>query len=235
MEPSGKDPLQTNPLIARILEEKAFLHLDVMDLTLQTFQKIKMLLIQTQHDLKKTFAGKSKRLTLEFIDKGFYEAVFNVSSDTIIFILHSNIFIFDHDHNLWKTSYLKKTPLNAHCGMISVYNFLSDSFTFNRTNDVGYLIARIFINKDFHYYVEGKRQLGFLYNDFENSQVTDEKLKAIIDSTILYSLDFDMFIPPFDSVNQITVQEAINANLTSSLVTGKRLGFRFQSDSDSIE
>jgi hypothetical protein len=227
--------LPTNPLIIKVLEDKAFMHLEILDLTMAAFKKIKLLLQRTQNELKTGIVKKDKRLTIEFINKGEYEALFNISSDTLIFILHSNIFIFDHEHHLWKTTYLRQNPSNAHCGMISVYNFLSDSFTFNRVNDLGYLIARIFINKDSHYYVEGKRQLGFLYNDFENSTISDEKLKAIIDSAILYSLDFDMYIPPFDSVNQITVQEVINANVASSIATGKRLGFRFQSDTDAVE
>ena len=36
---------------------------------------------------------------------------------------------------------------------------------------MGYCIGRIFINKENHYFVEGKRQLGFLYNDFMNSKM----------------------------------------------------------------
>lgn len=217
------------------MEEKAIMHLDILDKSKIAFQRIKNLLQQTQHDIKGSLTKKDKRLVIEYIARGSYEAEFNIASDTIIFILHTNVYIFDQDHSLWKRSYLRNEPLNAHCGMISVYNFLSDSFTFNRPNDIGYLIARIFINKNNHCYVEGKRQLGFLYNDFENADVTDEKLKAIIDSTILYCLDFDMYIPPFDAVNQISVQEVINASLSSTVVTGKRLGFRFRADSDSID
>ena len=36
------------------------------------------------------------------------------------------------------------------------------------SNDLGYLIGRIFINHENHFMVQGKRQLGFLYNDFIN-------------------------------------------------------------------
>ncbi len=230
-----EEPFRTNPLIAKVLSEKATMHLDIMDKSLEAFQSIKQLLLQMQNELKNTVAKKDKRLLIEMNDKGMYEAEFKIASDTLIFLLHSNVFIFDHDHHIWKTSYIHDNPLNAHCGMISVYNFLSDSFTYNRPNDVGYLIARIFINKDDHFFVEGKRQLGFLYNDFENAVISDENLKSMVDSAILYSLDFDMYIPPFDTVNQITVQEIINTNLSTTISTGKRLGFRFQSDSDRIE
>ena len=39
--------------------------------------------------------------------------------------------------------------------------------------------------------VQGKRQLGFLYNDFVHSTVDKEKLKSIVQSAIIYSLDFE--------------------------------------------
>lgn len=226
---------KTNPLIAKILGEKGVLHLDIMERTMETFEQIKKILAQTKSELNNTVTKNDKRLVIELTDKGIYEFEFKIASDTLIFILHSNVFIFDQEHHLWKTSYIHDHPNNAHCGIISIYNFLSDSFTFNRTNDIGYMIARIFINHESHIYVEGKRQLGFLYNDFEHSLVTHDILKAILDSTLLYSLDFDMYIPPFDSVNQITVQEIITTSISSSSITGKRLGFRFQSDHDRID
>ena len=43
----------------------------------------------------------------------------------------------------------------TYCGVINMYNFLSDSFKYNRENDLGYLIGRMFINKE-NTFVEGK-------------------------------------------------------------------------------
>ena len=106
--------------------------------------------------------------------------------------------------------------------------------TYNRPNDLGYLIARIFINKENHYFVEGKRQLGFLYNDFSSLEFNEEAVRKVLESAILYSLDFDPFTPPYDQVIQVTVGEIQETEVQAKIATGKRLGFRFQTDSGAI-
>ena len=53
-------------------------------------------------------------------------------------------------------------------------------------------------------------------------------------SVILYTLDFDLLTPPYDQVNQVTVSEMNELNANVQLSTGKRLGFRFQADSDEV-
>jgi hypothetical protein len=111
---------------------------------------------------------------------------------------------------------------------------LSDSFKYNRNNDLGYLIARIFINIENHYFVEGKRQLGFLYNDFENAIIDETSIKAVVESCVLYATEFDLLVPPFNEVKEITVYQKIEQMGNASIKTGKRLGFQFQADSDHI-
>ena len=91
--------------------------------------------------------------------------------------MHSNVFEFDKNHGIWKISYVENNDMNSYCGIINIYNFLSDSFKYDRLDDLGYLIGRIFINKDNHYFVEGKRQLGFLYNDFGNAVIDTKAIK----------------------------------------------------------
>jgi hypothetical protein len=102
-------------------------------------------------------------------------------------------------------------------------------------NDLGYVIGRIFINKENHYFVEGKRQLGFLYNDFVHAVIDPEKISNVLESTILYCLSFDLFTPPFDAVKEVSVQDMQEASESMQIKTGKRLGFRFQADNDSID
>lgn len=52
----------------------------------------------------------------------------------------------------------RPTARTPYCGLV-IYNFLSDSFRkFNRNADEGYLIGRIFINRERRYFVEGKQQ-----------------------------------------------------------------------------
>lgn len=91
------------------------------------------------------------------------------------------------------------------------------------------------MNKEEHFFVEGKRQLGFIYNDFVHATINEEAIKAMVESTILYCLSFDLFTPPFDSIKEVSVQEMQAASESMQVKTGKRLGFRFQADSDEID
>jgi hypothetical protein len=107
---------------------------------------------------------------------------------------------------------------------------LADSFDYNRSNDLGYCIARIFINRDLHYFIEGKREIGLLYNNFPTSILSKKEIASIVDSAILYTLNFDLLTPPFDQMKEVTVQEMKTQLDTMSIRTGKRIGYRFQAD-----
>lgn len=224
----------TRELILKTLSEKSVLKQDVYAQTVKVFDHFRTVLKEVAADLTKKMAEVDKRVVIEFRDKGEFELEMRVAGDILVFYMHTNVFEFDRSHSIWKTSYVRENEFNSYCGLINVYNFLSDSFKYNRINDLGYMIARIFINRELHYFVEGKRQLGFLYNDFVHSVIDKDKVTAIVESLILYCLAFDLFTPPFDAVKEVTVMEIQEA--TSQMqVTGKRLGFRFQSDNDQIE
>jgi hypothetical protein len=144
--------------------------------------------------------------------------------------MHSNIFEFDRGHVVWKTSYAQKDKTNTYCGIINIYNFLSDSFKYNRKDDLGYLIARLFVNKEMYYFVEGKRQFGFLYSNFGKEKITREILKKIINTSIMYALEFDLLVPPYDNVKIASVGLMEKKIKSTQMQTGKRVGFQFNSD-----
>ncbi len=221
-------------LILGALQEKAVTKQHVYRVTSEAFQLFKSELRKIQQDIKKEVAQIDKRIEVSYTDKGSFETEIRFSGDILIFNMHSNVFTFDNNHFIQKNQYVEEDASRAYCGMIQVYNFLSDSFKFNRAKDVGYMIARIFINKEKHFFVEGKRQLGFLYNEFDSSLISADYIKAIIESIILYAIDFDLLVPPYDKVKELTVQQKIEQSGNAALKTGKRLGFRFEADSDII-
>jgi hypothetical protein len=225
-------PDNSRELILKTIREKALLKTEVSDRTGAGFELLRKTLAQTVTELK-TNSEKvnSKEILLSLNHKSEFESEFTMIDDTIVFLMHTNVFTFESNHEIWKSSYVKGDPSLAFCGKIHVYNFLSDSFKYNRTNDVGYLIARIFINRENHFFVEGKRQLGFLYNDFANAVFDAESIRKVIDSVILYSLDFEAFAPPYNQVSELSVLDILNSSMESKIATGKRLGFRFQTES----
>ncbi|CAN5218330.1 hypothetical protein BH09BAC5_BH09BAC5_24220 [soil metagenome] len=225
----------SDELILQLLKDKASLKQDVYKNVIEMFHELKKVVKEIAEDLRPKAAKIDKRLIVEFKDTSEFEAELHVAGDVLIFHVHTNIFEFDASHQMWKTSYVRDNPSNSFCGMINIYNFLADSFKYNRSNDLGYLVARVFLNKDKHYFVEGKRQLGFLYNDFSNKVLDKAELRKIVESSIVYCLNFDLFTPPFEEMKVVTIAQAQEESSMMSLKTGKRLGFRFQADTDSPE
>lgn len=226
---------KTNEIILELLKEKSSLKQDVFYSTLSVFKELKDVVKEVVNDLKPKVAAIDKRLIINYKDKTEFEIELQVAGDVLIFQMHTNVFEFDISHQIWKTSYVKEQPSNSFCGVINIYNFLADSFKYNRSNDLGYLVARIFQNRENHYFVEGKRQLGFLYNDFSNALMNRAELKKIVESAVVYCLSFDLFTPPFEEVRVVSVGQTEQQNFLMSVKTGKRLGFRFQTDTDELE
>ena len=221
-------------LLFNLIKDKGVLKQDVFSNIILNFKILKNVLKEIGDDLKDRMDKVDERVIIEYKEAGEFEAQLRVSGDLLLFQMHSNVFKFDMSNNLWKSSYLSENTQRGYCGVINIYNFLNDSFKYNRGNDIGYLIGIIFINHENHFMVQGKRQLGFLYNDFINSTVDKEQLKSIVQSAILYALDFDLLVPNYDIVKETSVNQVRQISDTLKLKTGKRLGFTFQNNNDEI-
>ncbi|MBL8001359.1 MAG: hypothetical protein JNL05_05295 [Flavobacteriales bacterium] len=228
---AGQDP---RDLILRTLQLKSVMKQDVYHRTIAFFGELKEVVQEVADDLEHAMIKVDKRVSVQYRDKGEMACELKVAGDTIIFHMHTNVFRLDQSNSLWSTSYLEEDELRGYFGVINIYNFLSDSFKYNRERDLGYLVSRLFLNKEGHFFLQGKRQLGFLYNDLASNVMSKEVLKQVVYSVVMYVLDFDLLTPPYDQVNQVTVMEMNELNAGMQLSTGKRLGFRFQADVDDL-
>ena len=210
------------------LSEKSTIKYKVYDTTLAVFEKIKALIGETTNDIKQGVSGLEIEIPVDYKERGKFEMELKVAADLVIMTMHSNVFKMPDSHFVRQTAYVKENPYRGYCGIINIYNFIADSFKYNRYNDVGHLIGRLFINHENHYFVEGKKQLGFLFNDFTNQIIDDEQIKKIIYTSILFSIELDLVAPPIDSIQQVTVGEMNQITSSISLKTGKKLGFRFE-------
>lgn len=226
-----KDP---KALIIEVMTGKSGMKQDVYERTKAAMAQMKEVLQELAGELAAAVAKNDPRLVVEYSDQGALSARLKTAGDTVIFTMHSNVFLLDQSNSLWKTSYLTDDNTRGYFGVINIYNFLSDSFAYDRERDLGYLVARVFLNKEGHFFVQGKKQLGFLYNDLADNVMDRDQMKALLCSVILYVLDFDLLAPPYDQVSQVTVEEMKQMDAHSMLSTGKRLGFRFQADVDEV-
>jgi len=216
--------------IIGILKEKSVLKQKVFDNTFASFCNVKDILKNLSKDVNSNLGNIDSRIKLEYTDRSSFDAQMKVAGDILLFSMHSNIFQFDREHPAWKTAYIQKNKYNAYSGIINIYNFLADSFKYSRFEDLGYLIARIFINHENQYFVEGKRQMGMLFSNYGNEEISKESLQIIIETAIQYSLEFDLLVPPYDTVKIATVGQVEAKIQHSRIITGKRLGFQFNSD-----
>lgn len=216
--------------IIATLREKSVLKQKVYDNTLESFCIVKDILKNLAREVNVNLVGVDTRIRLEYTDRSNFDAQIRVAGDILLFSMHSNIFQFDREHPAWKTSYIQKNKYNAYSGIINIYNFLADSFKYSRQDDLGYLIARIFINHENQYFVEGKRQMGMLFTNYGSESISRQALQVIIETAIQYSLEFDLLVPPYDTVKIATVGQAEAKIQHSRVITGKRLGFQFNSD-----
>jgi hypothetical protein len=219
--------------IIKVIKEKSSVKQDIFQETLASFRMLKDIARTEAENLKREVFNIDKRVSIEFKDRSEFMFELKVAGDILVFQMHTNIFEFDSAHFIKKSPYVSKNEMLSFCGLISVYNFLADSFKYYRVNDVGYLMARIFVNKESHYFVEGKnRKITIGHSDFGNEKFSSEKALNLLETIILASLEFDLFTPPYDTQKEITVSEINESNSNISIQTGKRLGFKFQFEDD---
>ncbi len=223
--------MENTPLREQILEQiirKSSLKQKVFDSTFSAMNLLKETLLEVASELDDALEGKlDRRVRLEYRDRGKYEAQLQVASDLLIFQMHTDVFVFPSDHPIWKSRTVSEDRTRAYCGVINIYNFLSDSFKLNRNADEGYLIGRIFINREGHYFVEGKEQHSLRAESFGEKEIERDTLIPILEDAVHYSLDFDPLMPPYEEFKRVTVDQFNTKMDNSKFVTGKRMGYDF--------
>ncbi len=221
-------------LRAKILEtivRKSTLKQCIFDNTFSTFNELKDVLFEMASEMDDELDGKlDRRVRIEYRDRGKFEAQLQVASDLLIFQMHTDIFEFDANHIIWQNPYVQSDFSNSYCGVINVFNFLSDSFKYNRNADEGYLIGRIFVNREKYFWVEGKRQTKARPMTFGQQHIDHESLIGIVEAAVNYAINFDLLMPPYEENKRVTVDQFNTKLDNSKFVTGKRISYDFSTD-----
>lgn len=196
------------------------------------FNQLKTIAQAVSTELEEYIQSKDSRIHVELKDVNQNEFWLQFGGDLLIFSLHTNIFSFDRSHSLYNSQYILDNPSRAYFSMIEVFNFLNDSVKYNRMRDVGELVARIFVNGDNHFFVEGMGAIGSLYTDLSSQQFVDESISQVLENIIVGSIQYDLWAPPFQDVRFIPLVQVIDQNGNSPRSTAKRLGFSVQDSTD---
>lgn len=217
--------------ICQLLIQKGELKQQIYSSTLESMELFKQCAKEFEDYYEEHCAEEHPRVSVDYNGKNLHEFKLRFAGDVLIFLMHTNIFEFPRDHEVMKTPYIREDQTRSYCGVIHIFNFLSDSFRYNRINDSGYMIGRIFINKDKHFYVEGKRELAKVLNNFNNRELDKQSVEEILRSAIQYTINFDLLVPEYSNLVEISVNDILQIEDQNMILkTGKRLGFRFEPD-----
>ena len=211
--------------IVKLLKEKSVMKQDVYHNTMACFEMVKQAVNEISEGLLKETQSVDNRITISVNETKKYSIQLKVAGDILEFFMHTNVFQFDKSHPMYKTAYIKENDYNSFCGIINIYNFLSDSFLHNRFEDLGYLVCRIFINRENKFFIETGGPIGIKYANFSFEPISKNVIKEIINELIIYAVTFDLFTPPFEAVREVSVGEMQEKVSSINLRTGKRLGF----------
>ncbi|NQV52272.1 MAG: hypothetical protein HQ500_03770 [Flavobacteriales bacterium] len=218
--------------LKELILNRASVKQDVYAVTKEVFAEMKDVLGDIAKELSEYVNEADARVVVSTSSEGLFENQMTLGGDTIVLHMHTNVFTFPPSHMMHKHSYVAKHPERAYCGIINIYNFLTDSFRFRRMNDSGYLIGRIFLNHERHFFVEGRGKLGIRFNDFGTAVLNKVEMRDILETVLVHALNFELFTPPYHSVDQVLLSDIQELSQNLKLQTAKRLGFRFQKDED---
>ncbi len=215
------DPLEH---IQRLLESKSTAKQITYKNLLYSFSILSKESKRIVDELKKKVKPGDEDVTIDFKQINEHEFHVKLAGDLLIFVLHTNVVTFDDEHAVMKSVYMKEKEVNRYFGQIMIYNFMSDSIKYNRLNDPGYLIARIVINHESRFLVEGDRQLGFLFNTISEKAIGESDLNTIVKLCLTTAIENDLMAPPFPQVQFITLFQ--KTEKTQELGAGQKIGFK---------
>lgn len=214
--------------IVSALKNKSGLKQRVYRSTQEVFGEMKEIARGIAAELTRRVTSEDSSVTITFREVNDFEFHLQFSGDLLMFSMHSNVVTFPPDHHLLRTPYVKENPDRGFFGHIMVYNFMSDTIRYNRMEDPGYLLARILLNAEKKFSVEGIRQLSFLYPEFATNDVTAEMLQVFMETMMLVAIDNDLMAPPYQDILLISLGEKLANQMVG---TGSKVGFQMQAGS----
>lgn len=221
MEQKQIDPIEH---IRHLLESKSTAKQITYKNLLAAFQILKNEAERIIDELQKTAKPGDEDVTEGFNEVNDHEFYVKLAGDLLVFVLHTNVVTLPPDHPVMTDPYIKQNEVNRYFGQIMVYNFMSDSLKFNRGNDPGYLLARLLINHEGRYLIEGDGQLGALFNKISDGPISEAELNILVKLVLMIAIENDLIAPPFPQVQFITLSQKMEK--TQELGAGQKIGFK---------
>jgi hypothetical protein len=192
--------------------------------TLEAFKLLKKVSIELVKKLSSRVNPLDASVVVEYRDINELEFHIKISGDLLIFVMHSNIVTFPEDYDLMTSDYVEEDFRRRFFGHIMAYNFMADSVKYNRLNDPGYLLGRLLINIENHFYLEGVDQLDLKYKDIAKNKLTEEAAILMVESAMIASVNNDLMAQDLEDIRKITVKQKLDNQQVSRT---QKVGFNF--------
>ncbi len=177
-------------------------------------------------ELRNQIKLSDEDVIVDFQHVNEHEFQVKLAGDLLVFVLHTNIVTFEESHPAMQLPYCKENDINRYFGQIMIYNFMSDSIRYHRVNDPGYLLARILLNHENRFLVEGEGVLGQIYSSISARALQPVDLKLLVENALTIAIENDLMAPPFPKVRFITLHQKMEKTL--ELGAGQKIGFRMK-------
>lgn len=225
----NQDPIAN---IANLIETKSAIKQQTYRALCDTFKIMKVEAKRVVAKINEVLKSKDKDISILFVNINDHEFHIKMAGDLLVFLMHTNIVTLDTNHGFNKSDYVQELSLRKYLGQINIYNFMADSVTYNRFNDPGYLLARLSLNFEKHFLVEGEKQLSFMFDNVSEKPISQTDLNIIIQLVLSQAIDSDLVTRPFPEIRTITLNEKILK--TQALGGGYKIGFQL-TNSDQIK
>ena len=174
-------------------------------------------------ELKRRANPADKDVTVEYNTVNAQEFDVKLAGDMLIFVMGTNIVTLEETHPIMTHDYIRENEVNRYFGQVMIYNFMAESLKYNRTNDPGYLLARLMVNHENRFFIEGDKELES-YNQISDKTITGEDLKKVVKIVLKMAIENDLVAPAFTEMKSITVNQKRDHSL--ELGGAQKIGFR---------
>ena len=161
---------------------------------------------KTIEELKRRAKPEDADVTVEFNVINEHEFDVKLAGDMLIFGMNTNIVTFEEPHPILTDAYIVGNDVNRYFGQVMIYNFMADSLKYNRINDPGYLLARLMINHESRFFIEGEKDLTD-FNKISEKPITEDNLVNLVKVVLKMSIENDLVAPAFTQVKSITLNQ----------------------------
>lgn len=192
--------------------------------TQEAFKLFKQVSKDLVNKLSSRVTPLDSSVVIEYREINDLEFHIKIAGDLLIFVMHSNIITFPDDFDLMKTEYVEADFKRRFFGHIMAYNFMADSIKYSRLNDPGYLLGRLLINVENHFYLEGVDQLHLRYQDISRNILQEEDVTILVESAMIAAVNNDLMAQDLEDIRKITVKQKFDNQQVSRT---QKVGFNF--------